>query len=91
MQEKEFQTPEVQTKHLREIIEKGSELLPTLNKLNSLSSNYLYKGKVLFDLRKIIGSLQCIPTNISPDKDKGIYLKKALETVKSIIKKYEGV
>ena len=37
-------------------------------------------------LLEIKGALDCVPTDIAPDKDKGIYFYKAVEDLKELIK-----
>jgi len=45
--------------------------------------------KILSDLRGLKGSLQKVPEDVAPDKDKGIYLKKAEKDVEELIEKYQ--
>ena len=49
----------------------------------------LHPARILYDLKSIKGYFHCVPKDISPDKDKGVYFEKAIHYLDSIIREYE--
>ena len=45
--------------------------------------------EILIDLWKIRGAFNCVPKDVAPNKDKGIYFAKAMKDLEDIIRKYE--
>ena len=49
----------------------------------------LHPARILYDLKSIKGYFKCVPKNIAPDKDKGVYFEKAINYLDSMIREYE--
>ncbi|MFX0023757.1 MAG: hypothetical protein ACFE9S_15630 [Candidatus Hermodarchaeota archaeon] len=49
----------------------------------------LHPGRVLYNLKSIKGYFRCVPEDIAPNEDKGIYFAKAMQYLDGIIREYE--
>jgi len=48
----------------------------------------LHPARILYDLKSIKGYFFCVPKNIAPNEDKGIYFEKAMNFLDSLIQEY---
>jgi len=51
----------------------------------------IHPNRVLYDLKSIKGYAKCVPKDVSPDEDKGIYFEKLMQFIDSVINKYEDI
>lgn len=49
----------------------------------------LHPGRILYDLKSIKGYFNCVPKDVAPDEDKGIYFTKAMTFLDGLIREYE--
>lgn len=53
--------------------------------------NTVYVGKIIADLKQIKSYARCVPKNIAPDQDPGVYFEKLLADIEGTIEKYEKI
>jgi len=54
-----------------------------------MAAKKIHPGRILNDLKSIKGYANCVPRNLSPDTDPGIYFEKLTLFIDSIINKYQ--
>ena len=52
-----------------------------------MAAKRIHPSRILFDLKSIKGYANCVPRNLTPDKDPGIYFEKLTLFIDSIINK----
>lgn len=53
--------------------------------------NTVYVGKIISDLKQIKGCARCVPKDVAPNQDPGIYLEKLIADIDGTITKYEKI